>query len=121
MAGIYTDGTNPFWTTPSKPGYKLSPQGQPAKDGGIDPGLPPGGELGDETGMGNLHGGEGQAAGIALVDVKAEQAEMDDGWRREGCAKMDGIAKDAGLIVILGRRGGEGPTLDEGANLDIGG
>ena len=102
-------------------GYKLSPQCQPAKDGGIDAGLPPGGELGNETGIGNLHGGECQAAGIALVDVKAEQAEMDDGWCREGRAKMNCEAKDAGLIVIFGWRCGEGPTLDEGANLDIGG
>jgi hypothetical protein len=106
---------------PFKLGYKSGPQCQPAKDGGIDAGLPPGGELGDETGIGNLHGGEGQAAGIALVDIKAEQAEMDDGWRREGRAKMDGETKDAGLIVIFGWRCGEGPTVDEGAHLDIGG
>lgn len=102
-------------------GCKLSPQCQPAKDGGIDAGLPPGGELGNETGIGNLHGGEGQAAGIALIDVKAEQAEMDDGWRREGRAKMNCEAKDAGQIVIFCWRCGEGPAFDEGANLDIGG
>ena len=99
----------------------LCPLCQPTKGDGINACLPPGGDLGGEAGPGDFGGGEGEAAGIALVEVEAGQAEVDDRRRVERRAEKDRKAKDADLIVIFGGRRGEGPTLSEGADVDSGG
>ena len=99
----------------------LRPERQPTEGDRINAGLPPSGELGDEAGTGDFRGGEGEAAGIALVEVEAGQAEVDNGRCRERRAEIDRKAQDADLIVIVGRRRGEGPPFGEVADLHRGG
>ena len=99
---------------------KLRPKRQPTEGDGINSGFPPGGDLGDEAGAGDFRGGEREAAGIALVEVEAGQAEVDDGRRVKRRTEKDGKAQDADLILSFGRRRGEGPAFGERADLHSG-
>ena len=99
---------------------KLRPERQPTEGGGVNAGLPPGGDLGDEAGAGDFRGGERQAAGIALVEVKAGQSEMDDGRCVEWRTEKDRKPQDADFIVRVGRGRGERPAFGEHADLHRG-
>ena len=99
----------------------LRPERQPTESDGVNARLSPGGDLGDEAGAGDFRGGERETAGIALVEVEAGQAEVDDGRCVERRTEIDRKAKDADLIVSFGRGRGEGPAFGERANLHSGG
>jgi len=99
----------------------LRPQRQPTEGDGVNAGLAPSGDLGDEAGAGDFRGGEREAAGVALVEVEAGEAEVDDGRHVERRAEIDRKAQDADLIVSIGRGYGEGPAFGERADLHCGG
>ena len=99
----------------------LHPECEPTEGDGVNAGLPPGGDFGDEACRSDFRGGEREAARVALVKVEAGQAEVDDRRGGERRAEIDRKAQDADLIVNFGRRRGEGPTFSERADLHGGG